>query len=148
MLLFQKFGYKTHYVLNSFLLADIGSQLLGDYYFPEPEVMNSDDKKVWLPSKHLLNEPEISQSWDVSADSLALWLAQEVDANKLLIVKSSPLPPAPLTAGQASKMQLLDSAFPDHYKRQAILTTLMHATQSMELNTFISDTPHSGLTLS
>lgn len=117
-------------------------------YFSNNEPINSDNIKVWIPSRHLLNELYIVQSWDVSADSLALWLAQEINASKLLIVKSSPLPAPPLTVEKASKMQLLDTAFPDHYKRQAIPTTLMHASQSIELDNFLSNTAHSSLALS
>lgn len=121
---------------------------LTPYHFSKGESINSQNGKVWIPSKHLLNEPDISQSWDISSDSLALWLAQKVDASKLLIVKSSPLPAAPLTVEQASKIDLLDSAFPKHYKQQAIPTILMHASQSMALNDFLANKPHSSVRLS
>lgn len=46
---------------------------------------------VWLPAQMVLAAPAIPASWDVTSDSLAAWLAAEVDASRLLLVKSCTL---------------------------------------------------------
>ncbi|ACK51325.1 aspartate/glutamate/uridylate kinase [Methylocella silvestris BL2] len=44
---------------------------------------------VWLPSAMALAAAEIPQSWDMTSDSLAAWLAGELAAAQLLLIKSS-----------------------------------------------------------
>lgn len=43
---------------------------------------------VWLPVRMALRRAEIPQSWDVTSDSLAAWLAAELGADGLILVKS------------------------------------------------------------
>lgn len=43
---------------------------------------------VWLPSAMALGRPEIPESWDVTSDSLAAWLAAALGAAGLVLVKS------------------------------------------------------------
>ena len=42
---------------------------------------------VWLPDDALLSQKDLPHSWDVSADSLALWLAYKLNARQLVLVK-------------------------------------------------------------
>ncbi|WP_203426829.1 dihydroneopterin aldolase [Sinorhizobium sp. BG8] len=42
---------------------------------------------VWLPSAMTRAAPEIAQSWDVTSDSLAAWLARRLGAGNLLLIK-------------------------------------------------------------
>ena len=44
---------------------------------------------VWLPSVLALADPAIPQSWDITSDSLAAWLAGRLEAPALLLVKQS-----------------------------------------------------------
>ena len=48
-----------------------------------------DDGKVpvWLPAQMVLGDAGIPQSWDVTSDSLAAWLADKIGAERLLLVK-------------------------------------------------------------
>ncbi|ACC75002.1 aspartate kinase [Paraburkholderia phymatum] len=43
---------------------------------------------VWAPLDLLYQEPNRLTSWDVTSDSLAAWLANRLNAERLLIVKS------------------------------------------------------------
>jgi aspartokinase-like uncharacterized kinase len=52
-------------------------QMLGDGLVP-----------VWMPTKMALGREDIPESWDVTADSLAAWLAAEISADCLILVKS------------------------------------------------------------
>jgi len=42
---------------------------------------------VWLPSNMVLSDDAIPQSWNVTSDSLAAWLARKINASRLLLVK-------------------------------------------------------------
>lgn len=44
---------------------------------------------VWLPSAMVLADATIPESWDVTSDSLAAWLASKLNATKLVMVKSA-----------------------------------------------------------
>ena len=43
---------------------------------------------LWLPDDLLENISEITENWDFSSDSISLWLATYLTADKLVIVKS------------------------------------------------------------
>lgn len=65
---------------------------------------------VWSPWPGLRNHPDIPQSWDVTSDSLALWLAGALEIPSVLLVKHRAAPdlPIPLLAQEA----IVDPAFP------------------------------------
>jgi aspartokinase-like uncharacterized kinase len=44
---------------------------------------------VWLPSSMVLADEHIVQSWDVTSDSLAAWLATRLQAKHLVVVKAA-----------------------------------------------------------
>ena len=44
---------------------------------------------VWLPGKLLADQPGIPCNWQVTSDSLALWLADRIGAEALILVKSA-----------------------------------------------------------
>lgn len=66
---------------------------------------------VWDPVGLRAGHPDIPESWDVTSDSLALWLAREVAAPACLLVKSAP---APSGSGPMdwARMGLVDAAVP------------------------------------
>ncbi|HTV34176.1 MAG TPA: hypothetical protein VME69_13955, partial [Methylocella sp.] len=43
---------------------------------------------VWLPESMVLAAPEVPQSWEMTSDSLAAWLAGVMAAPRLLLIKS------------------------------------------------------------
>jgi aspartokinase-like uncharacterized kinase len=47
---------------------------------------------VWLPTGMALGRPEIAESWDVTSDSLAAWLAARIGLRRLVLVKSAAVP--------------------------------------------------------
>ena len=66
---------------------------------------------VWLPVA-VTNHPEIPQSWSVTSDSLAAWLAAQVDAKRLILVKSTALPGVPTPVELLVADGIVDAAFP------------------------------------
>src|SRR5205085_8322866 len=66
---------------------------------------------IWLPAMLALAEPTIPQSWDVTADSLAAWLARRLGAERLVLVKSVAAP-RPLDIAVLAARGMVDKAFP------------------------------------
>jgi len=66
---------------------------------------------IWLPAALVLADPTIPQSWDVTADSLAAWLARRLGAARLVLVKSIAAP-RPLDIAALAADGLVDKAFP------------------------------------
>ncbi len=52
------------------------------------EALRNSRTPVWMPYEMVVADPAIPESWDVTSDSLAAWLARQVDAEALLLVKS------------------------------------------------------------
>lgn len=70
---------------------------------------------LWLPARMALAAPDLPQNWDLTSDSLAAWLAGEVGAARLTLVKSIAAP-AGLPADWAAA-GLVDPLFPDFAAR-------------------------------
>ncbi len=66
---------------------------------------------VWLPWPMLRDAPDIPAAWDVTSDSLALWLAAALGTPRVLLVKRRP-PPAVADAKRIAREGLVDAAFP------------------------------------
>ena len=66
---------------------------------------------VWLPSKMVFSDDTISQSWDVTSDSLAAWLAQKLNAQHLLLIKSERPEGTVLSLKTLTDEGLVDEAF-------------------------------------
>jgi 5-(aminomethyl)-3-furanmethanol phosphate kinase len=46
---------------------------------------------LWMPLPMMRDAPDMLTSWEVSADSLSLWLARTLHAERLVVVKSCPI---------------------------------------------------------
>ncbi|WP_342162791.1 uridylate kinase [Methylobacterium sp. SD21] len=66
---------------------------------------------VWDPALLRAGHPDIPETWDVTSDSLALWLAARLGAPSCTLVKSADAP-AGCDADMLSRLGLVDVAFP------------------------------------
>jgi 5-(aminomethyl)-3-furanmethanol phosphate kinase len=66
---------------------------------------------VWLPSRMLAARDDAGRDWDTTSDSLAAWLAAEIGAALLVLVKRRTLPMPP-TARALARNGVVDAAFP------------------------------------
>ncbi len=66
---------------------------------------------VWLPSHMVLADDRIPQSWDVTSDSLAAWLAKKLNATQLVLVKSDKPHESQLCLKQMTADGVVDEAF-------------------------------------
>ncbi|MFO1205826.1 MAG: aspartate kinase [Burkholderiales bacterium] len=65
---------------------------------------------VWMPSRMVADAKGIDESWEVTSDSLAAWLARELGAAMLWLVKSCAV--AVQDARQLAELGVVDDAFP------------------------------------
>jgi len=66
---------------------------------------------LWLPARMALSARDLPESWELTSDSLAAWLAREVGASRLVLVKSAPATARSTPADWASA-GLVDPLFP------------------------------------
>ena len=71
---------------------------------------------AWLPSRMVHERADIEASWDVTSDSLAAWLAGDLLASLLVLVKAVPLP-QPHSAAALAREGVVDRAFPAYLAR-------------------------------
>jgi aspartokinase-like uncharacterized kinase len=81
---------------------------------------------IWLPLDLLAGHPEIEESWRVTSDSLALWLAHGLEASRLILVKSAPVPAGPADARRLEASGLIDRAFPELLRQWPVAFRCMH----------------------
>jgi aspartokinase-like uncharacterized kinase len=67
---------------------------------------------VWAPYSLVADRADIPQSWTVTSDSLALWLARRLDAGCCYVVKSIERKHSRVSAAQLSRDGVVDEAFP------------------------------------
>jgi 5-(aminomethyl)-3-furanmethanol phosphate kinase len=66
---------------------------------------------LWLPYAALRDAPDTLTSWEVTGDSLALWLARRLNVERLVLVKSCAVPQGRSLA-QLSEAGVVDLRFP------------------------------------
>jgi aspartokinase-like uncharacterized kinase len=67
--------------------------------------------RVWNPSILRAGHPEIPETWDVTSDSLALWLAAQLRAERCVLVKSRDAG-AGHDPDALARLGVVDAAFP------------------------------------
>ncbi|MCS0494130.1 aspartate kinase [Ancylobacter sp. MQZ15Z-1] len=68
---------------------------------------------IWLPARMALAALELPESWALTSDSLAAWLAGSIGAGRLTLVKSAPAAPGSGPRDWAAG-GLVDPLFPDY----------------------------------
>lgn len=73
-------------------------------------VLHAGQPALWLPTMALRDAPDLITNWNVTSDSLALWLARLLNAERLVVVKSCVIPPV-RTLAQLAADGVLDAQF-------------------------------------
>ena len=73
--------------------------------------MHAGRPALWMPYTALRDAPDTLTSWEVTGDSLALWLARRLNAERLVVVKSCAVP-TDHSLAQLSAAGVVDKRFP------------------------------------
>lgn len=79
------------------------------------KVVHSGRVAVWMPMEMLRREADELTTWDVTSDSLTLWLANRLNAERVILVKSCPVPagaPAAYEWPALAAADVVDRRFP------------------------------------
>jgi len=88
---------------------------------------------VWSPLATELDVAKIKASWDVTSDTLAAWLAVQLSAEQLILVKSAQLPEN-ATLEQLSEQTLVDKAFADFTRHHALAVNCVNLSNTSILS--------------
>lgn len=80
---------------------------------------------IWSPCLQELEQAGIAAGWDITSDSLAAWLAGQVEADELLLVKSCPLEPE-WTLAHLQQQGIIDAGFLEFATRAGFKTTVIN----------------------
>jgi len=80
---------------------------------------------VWAPYALVSNRSDIPQSWTVTSDSLALWLAGQLQASACYVIKSIPRKVSSMSVDQLARDKIVDQAFPSMLKLAGVQTYLL-----------------------
>jgi len=75
------------------------------------KAVNLNQIPVWLPFKMITQCQELSSNWNLTSDSLALWLANQLNAEHTLLVKS--LSASNMNSRRLSELGMVDEDFPE-----------------------------------
>lgn len=73
---------------------------------------------IWLPHDTAMLSADLPQNWQVTADSLALWLAQQLAAQHLVLLKSGTVSGAKISV--LTDSGVLDQHFSKQYQRRPL----------------------------
>lgn len=77
---------------------------------------------VWLPRDMVLANPGLPACWDLTSDSLAVWLAKHLGACRLLLVKSRAVDGPRVSCEAVRRMGVVDRLFDDFLQWAGIET--------------------------
>ncbi len=80
---------------------------------------------VWAPYALIAGRTDIEESWRLTSDSLALWLAERLGAARCYLIKSVERPRASLSARQLARDGVIDDAFPAMLEASRIPAVLL-----------------------
>jgi dihydroneopterin aldolase len=78
---------------------------------------------VWSPWPMADGLEDLPESWDLTSDSLAAWLAGKLGAGRLVLLKRRDPPDRPMTLAQAAEAGIVDPLFPGYADRSGARIT-------------------------
>ncbi|MEJ2619297.1 MAG: hypothetical protein P8163_03340 [Candidatus Thiodiazotropha sp.] len=92
------------------------------------------DTPVWMPLSMVLSDPSIEQNWQITSDSLAVWLAEKLGIDKLAVVKSVRIERNRLTSEWLVANEIVDCQFTNYLRRSTPQTWILGPTEHKNLD--------------
>ena len=80
---------------------------------------------IWSPNISELNQAGIRASWEITSDSLAAWLAAQLGASQLIVVKAATFSSGNIA--QLAEQGIIDAAFLEFIKNACFKTQIISA---------------------
>jgi 5-(aminomethyl)-3-furanmethanol phosphate kinase len=80
---------------------------------------------VWAPYAAIAGRTDLEESWRLTSDSLALWLAARLGAARCYLIKSIAREGSAASAGQLARDGVVDAAFPGMLTETGIQAVLL-----------------------
>lgn len=93
---------------------------------------------VWMPLGLLRDKHDELTTWEVTSDSLALWLAGRLNAERTVIIKSCPIPDFAAWQDLADE-GIVDQRFPSFAERASSLVMLLERTDLAVMRAMLLD---------
>jgi len=102
---------------------------------------------LWMPLEMLRREVDELTTWDVTSDSLSLWLANRLNAERVILVKSCPVTPFDLPTNwhELATAGVVDRRFPGLAADAAYPIHLLERSQLIRLRELLLDAPAAGV---
>jgi len=92
---------------------------------------------VWEPYNMLRDECELEKSWDVTSDSITIWLASKLGLKNVILVKSSKSILEHKDIDELTKSNCLDPGFKELVNQAGITLHILHKSQVKEFGRLI-----------
>ncbi len=93
---------------------------------------------VWAPYALISGRTDIEESWRLTSDSLALWLAARIGAARCYLIKSIARRRTRMGAKQLAREGIVDAAFPSMLKEARIPASLLGRGDQAAFAAFLS----------
>jgi len=80
---------------------------------------------VWAPYALIAERTDLEESWRLTSDSLALWLAARIGAERCYLIKSVARDRTAASPAQLARDGIVDAAFPDMLKETGVTAILL-----------------------
>jgi len=84
------------------------------------DLLNSKRIPVWFPYDMVAENIEIQANWDITSDSLALWLTEQLNCKNLILIKSTIPKDNNYSAKYLSQEGYLDKAFANALSKKLV----------------------------
>lgn len=81
-------------------------------------------RAVWAPYNSIAESAELEESWRLTSDSLAVWLAGKLGAHACYLIKSVDVARAGQAAGALARDGVVDEAFPGMLRDTGVKTVM------------------------
>ncbi len=92
---------------------------------------------VWEPYEMLRDECELEKSWDITSDSITIWLANKLDLENVLLVKSSNHVLENKGLDELTISNCVDPGFKELVRQAGINLHILHKSQVKEFERLI-----------
>lgn len=88
---------------------------------------------IWSPDLKELDRSDIAASWDITSDSLSAWLAKQIEADELLLVKSCAVAENTELA-ELQRLGIVDAGFLNFVNSAGCKTTVVNQAQFLTMS--------------